>query len=125
MWQSRTLISHCDAELRFFAAAERRRTIEPSSFGNAMLLAFIVAQALDGGLTYIGIATFGASAEANPVVAWYVSVFGVAGGLALVKALAIACAATLHATERHRILAGLTALYLAAAVLPWTRLLWL
>jgi len=119
------LISHCDAELRFFVATARWQTIERCSFGNTMLLAFIVAQALDGVLTYVGIATFGASAEANPVVAWYVSAFGVGAGLALVKALAIACAATLHATARHRILAGLTAFYLAAAVLPWTRLLWL
>jgi hypothetical protein len=90
-----------------------------------MLLAFIVAQALDGALTYLGIATFGASAEANPVVAWYVSALGVAAGLAVVKALAIGCALTLHAMERHGIVAGLTVLYLAVAVVPWTRLLWL
>jgi len=90
-----------------------------------MLAAFIVAQALDGVLTYLGIATFGTSAEANPVVAWYVCAFGVGAGLVLVKALAIGCAAALHATEHHRTLAGLTVLYLAVAVLPWTRLLWL
>jgi hypothetical protein len=90
-----------------------------------MLLAFIVAQALDGTLTYLGITAFGTAAEGNPVVAWYVSVLGVGVGLAVVKVLAVACAATLHAMERHGIVAGLTVLYLAAAVLPWTRVLWM
>ena len=89
-----------------------------------MLLAFVIAQALDGALTYLGIAAFGAAAEANPVVAWYVSALGAGAGLAAVKGGAIACAATLHVTARHRILGGLTVLYLTAAVLPWTRLLW-
>jgi hypothetical protein len=90
-----------------------------------MLVAFIVAQALDGILTYVGIATFGASAEANPVVAWYVGMFGAGVGLTAIKAMAIACAATLHMNAQHLVLAGLTLLYLAAAVLPWTRILWL
>ena len=93
-------------------------------FGDAMLAAFIVAQALDGALTYLGIATFGAAAEANPVVAWYVSVFGAALGLAAIKAVAVGCAATLYLHDRHRTVAGLTILYLAGAVVPWTRLLW-
>ena len=88
-----------------------------------MLLAFVVVQALDGALTYLGIATFGASAEANPVVAWYVSVFGPGVGLAAVKGIAVACAAALHLNDRHRTLGGLTVLYVAGAVVPWTRLL--
>ena len=92
-------------------------------FGNAVLLAFVVAQALDGALTYLGIAAFGTAAEANPVVAWYVSAFGPGIGLAAVKAMAIACAATLHVNDRHRTLGGLTVLYVGAAVVPWTRLL--
>jgi len=90
-----------------------------------MLIAFVVAQALDGVLTYVGIATFGASAEANPVVAWYVGMFGAGVGITAVKAMAIACAATLHLNARHFILGGLTLFYLGAAVVPWTQLLWL
>jgi hypothetical protein len=100
-----------------YAIASRRR------FGDAVLFAFIVAQALDGALTYLGIAAFGTSAEANPVVAWYVSAFGPGVGLAAVKAMAIACAAMLHLNDRHRTLGGLTALYVGAALVPWTRLL--
>jgi hypothetical protein len=96
-----------------------------SRFGDAMLVGFVVAQALDGVLTYVGIATFGASAEANPVVSWYMAAFGAGAGLVAVKAVAIACAATLHLNARHAILGGLTLLYLGAAVLPWTQLLWL
>jgi CheY-like chemotaxis protein len=84
-----------------------------------------VAQALDGVLTYVGIATFGAAAEGNPVVSWYMSAFGAGFGLAAVKAVAVACAATLHLNARHAILGGLTLVYFGAAVLPWTRLLWL
>jgi Domain of unknown function (DUF5658) len=89
-----------------------------------MLLAFVVAQALDGVLTYVGIATFGTAVEGNPVVSWYVAMFGAGVGLAVVKAVAIGCAATLHLNARHAILGGLTLLYFGAAVLPWTRLLW-
>jgi len=99
------------------------RTTGGSSFGNAVLAAFVLAQALDAALTYVGIATFGASVEANPLVAWYVSAFGAGVGLAAVKTLAIGCAGALYMTARHRILGGLTVLYLAGAVLPWTRLL--
>ena len=90
-----------------------------------MLLAFVVAQALDGMLTYVGITTFGAGAEGNPVVSWYVATFGAGIGLVAVKAVAIACAATLHLNARHAILGVLTLLYVGAAVLPWTSLLWL
>ena len=82
-----------------------------------MLAVFVLAQALDAALTYVGITTFGTSIEANPVVAWWVSALGAGAGLAAVK--------TLYVTACHRILGGLTVLYLAGAVLPWTRLLWL
>jgi Domain of unknown function (DUF5658) len=101
-----------------------RNTTPPRSrFGDATLVAFIIAQALDGILTYVGITTFGTSAEANPVVAWYVTMFGAGVGLAAVKGMAIACAAALHLNARHLILGGLTLLYIAAAVVPWTRIL--
>jgi len=96
-----------------------------SLFGDAILLTFVLVQALDGAFTYLGIATFGAVAEANPVVAWTVSVLGLGAGIATAKTFAVVCAAALHANHRHRILGGLTVLYLAAAVLPWTRILWL
>src|SRR5262249_13445272 len=101
-------------------AAPLRVVSDHLGFGNAVLLAFVVAQALDSALTSLGIATFGTSAEANPVVAWYVSMFGPGIGLAAVKAIAVGCAAALHLNARHRTLGGLTLFYMAGAVVPWT-----
>ncbi len=95
------------------------------SLRDVALAAFIVAQALDALLTYRGIEVFGMSAEANPVVAWYVSALGVAGGLVVVKLLSVGCAVALHRLEQARILGGLTLLCVAVAVLPWARLLWM
>jgi hypothetical protein len=95
------------------------------SMRDATLVAFIVAQTLDALLTYRGLAVFGMTAEANPVVAWYVSMLGAAGGLAVVKLLSVGCALALHRLEQDRILGGLTMLCVGVAVLPWARLLWL
>ena len=40
-----------------------------SLFGDVVLVAFLVAQVLDGAFTYMGVMTFGLSVEANPVIA--------------------------------------------------------
>ncbi len=95
-----------------------------SWFGNAVLVAFCAAQLADGVLTYVGVKTFGSWIEANPVLAWYLGVFGV--GVALIGAttFAIVCAGALHLRAMHRTLGLLTILYLSAAVFPWTRMLW-
>jgi hypothetical protein len=92
-------------------------------FGNAMLLAFLIAQALDGALTYLGVMSYGVQIEGNPIVAWYIGELG--AGLAIVgaKGFATVCAATLHFYSRHRTVGLLTILYLAAAIWPWMRLL--
>src|SRR3989442_1843989 len=90
-FRSRTLISHPE------------RNQERSSFGDAMLLAFVIAQALDGALVYLGIAAFGAAAEANPVVAWYVSALGAGACLAAVTGGPIPSAPTPDVTPPHRI----------------------
>lgn len=89
-----------------------------------MLLAFVIVQTLDGAFTYMGVTTFGSTIEANPVVAWYIGSMGVAVGLVGIKTVGLLCAATLHYCHRHWTLGLLTMLYLLAAVLPWTRLLW-
>ena len=92
-------------------------------FGNTMLLFFLIAQAFDGGLTYLGIMRYGVQIEGNPIVAWYVSELGVGVAIAAAKGFATVCAATLHLYSRHRTLGLLTILYLTAAVWPWMRLL--
>jgi arginine exporter protein ArgO len=91
-----------------------------SRLANAVLLVFILAQVADGVLTYLGIRTFGASIEGNPIVAWYVTAFGAGAALIGAKGLAVACGAALHLLAMHRTIAALTLVYITAAVLPWT-----
>ena len=90
-------------------------------FGDGVLLTFILAQAADGALTYLGVAT-GSAMEGNPLVAWYIAMFGAGVAVVGAKAMAIACGATLHMRAMHRTIGLLTILYLAAAVLPWSLL---
>ena len=92
-------------------------------FGDATLVAFLVAQLCDGALTYVGIQMFGSQIEANPVLAWYIAATGMGAGILLMKMLAVACGALLHLQARHRTIGVLTILYLWAAVRPWTDLL--
>jgi hypothetical protein len=94
-----------------------------SRFGDAVLLVFLVAQVCDGVLTYVGVHTFGASIEANPVVAWYIAGLGVGTALIAAKGLAFSCAALLYLFDRHRTLAALAVLYAVVAVVPWLTLL--
>ena len=48
----------------------------PSLFGNVAVLSFLVVQALDGVLTYIGIAFWGPGIEANPIISSAVAYAG-------------------------------------------------
>lgn len=94
-----------------------------SIFGDAAILAFVLAQAADGVFTYLGIALFGTSIEGNPLVAWYVGALGAGTAVFGAKIFAVACGATLHYRSMHRTIAALTIIYLTAAVWPWTRTL--
>ncbi|MEO8258723.1 MAG: DUF5658 family protein [Acidobacteriota bacterium] len=87
------------------------------------MLLFLIAQLLDGVFTYVGIHTFGQAIEANPLLAWYIAMFGPGVALIGAKTVAVACAATLHFCARHRTVAVLTFVYLAAAVWPWTQII--
>ena len=94
-----------------------------SRFGDAVLVVFLFAQVCDGVCTYVGIHTFGASIEANPIVAWYIAGLGVGTALIAVKGLAFSCGALLYLLACHRTIAALAALYAVAAVVPWLTLL--
>lgn len=107
-----------------WCAVNRRFTSTRSLFGDAVLVAFLVAQVCDGVFTYLGITIFGTGIEANPIVAWYVMAAGVGTALVAMKALAVACGATLHFRAMHRTVGVLTVVYLSGAVWPWSRLLW-
>ncbi len=94
-----------------------------SGFGDLAVIAFLVVQALDGVLTYIGLVSLGSHMEGNPVVASLMVTFGMGPGLTGAKLVAATLGIGLHLTGVHRLVAVLTAIYLAAAVLPWTALL--
>ena len=93
-----------------------------SYFGDAVLLILLIAQLADGALTYVGVHVFGLEIEANPIVSWYIAMFGVGVALIAAKLLAATCAMTLHLKARHRTVGVLTVLYLGAAVWPWATL---
>jgi len=91
----------------------------PCLFGDVAVLSFLVVQALDGVLTYIGIAWWGPGIEANPIVSSAVAYAGPGAGLTVAKLVAAGCGILLHVRRVHTLVAFLTALYIAAAILPW------
>jgi len=94
-----------------------------SIFGDAVLLVFILAQVADGVFTYIGVSRFGTVIEGNPLLGWYIAMFGAGAAVIGAKSFAVACASTLHLRAMHRTIGVLAIIYLAAAVLPWSQLL--
>jgi Domain of unknown function (DUF5658) len=93
------------------------------TFGNLAIIAFLLVQAMDGALTYIGIVSFGPAAEGNPLLSWGMSILGAAPALAGAKMAASMFGIILHLTAVHRTVALLAALYVSAAILPWVELL--
>jgi hypothetical protein len=93
-----------------------------SRFGDAMVLGFVLVQCLDGMFTYLGVKTWGPSVEANPLVSSAIAAAGPGLGLVGAKLVAVGLGIVLHLRRVHVIVALLTALYIAAAVLPWTAL---
>ena len=97
--------------------------LRTASFGNFVVVAFLVAQACDGVLTYVGIRMYGIGIEGNPLLVWLMQALGQGAGLAAAKGVAGALGIALHLGSVHRVVAVLAALYLAAAVLPWVAIL--
>jgi Domain of unknown function (DUF5658) len=96
-----------------------------SRFGDVALVAFLLVQLFDGVLTYLGIITYGPGAEGNPVISSMMQTFGHAGGLMTAKFTAAGLGAALHFRRVHGLIAALTGLYVAAAIVPWAALLFL
>ena len=101
-----------------------RTFAERSRFGDAVIVLFLLAQAADGVMTYVGVTTFGVHLEANPLLASLMNMFGQGTAVAGAKLVASGLGISLHLVGVHRILAILTGVYLIAAVLPWAGLLW-
>lgn len=101
----------------------RRWMNRPSRFGDTAIVLFLLAQAADGAFTYIGVSKLGLSAEANPLILTLMVTIGAAPALLGAKLLATVCGISLHLLGVHRIVAFLTAVYMAGAVAPWAGLL--
>ena len=88
-----------------------------------LLAIFIVLQAADGLLTYAAVERFGLGAEGNPILATWMLLTGSEAALLGAKMLACFCGAVLYVAGVYHVLAGLSVLYLFAAVVPWLRIL--
>ena len=94
-----------------------------SVFGDLVIVAFLISQVLDGAFTYVGVSTFGAAIEVNPLMASLMTTVGHGPALALAKMLAAVLGITLHLRRVHGVVALLTGLYVTVAILPWAALL--
>jgi hypothetical protein len=84
-----------------------------------VVLGFVLVQCLDGAFTYLGVSIWGPGIEANPLVSSAVATAGLGPGLAGAKLVAIGFGMLLHLRRVHNVVAVLTAIYVAAAILPW------
>ncbi len=93
-----------------------------AAVGDFIIVLFLLTQALDGALTYVGVVG-GVATEGNPLLAWYSAAVGIGPTLAGAKLLASTCAVGLHVVRAHLVLVALTLFYTWAAVLPWAAIL--
>ena len=101
----------------------RPASISPSVFGNTVIVLFLLAQAADGVMTYVGVTTMGIHIEANPLLASLMAFVGEGAGVTMAKVLAGGLGISLHLLGVHRVMAVLTAVYVVGAVIPWACLL--
>jgi uncharacterized membrane protein len=100
-----------------------RAATERSAFGDVVLLLFLLAQAGDGVLTYVGVTVYGAHIEGNPLISWLMDMMGQGPGLTAAKVMAGVFGIALHLSAVHKIVAALAAFYFAAAIVPWIAVL--
>jgi uncharacterized membrane protein len=92
-------------------------------FGDIALIVFLLAQALDGVLTYVGVSMYGLGMEGNPLIAWMMTSMGEGPALAAAKLTAGIFGIALHLSAVHRAVALLAAFYFVVAIGPWTMIL--
>lgn len=83
------------------------------------LVLFLVAQALDGVFTYVAVDAVGTHAESNQFLVFWMALIGAGPALVLAKSVAALAGTFVYQRGLHGLLAGLTALYAAAAIGPW------
>lgn len=97
------------------------RPVDPVAWREATIVfaIFLVAQVLDGVLTFVGVSLLGVEVEANILLAAWMELIGAPAALVGAKALACGCGAILYCTAWHRPLAVTAGLLLGVAVIPW------
>jgi hypothetical protein len=65
-------------------------------YGDIALVVFLIAQVLDGALTYLGVTLYGPQMEGNPLIAWLMARMGDGPGLATAKITASFFGIVLH-----------------------------
>ena len=102
----------------------RRDKPQPTSqlLAQWIWVVFVLVQAFDGALTFVGMRTFGTRVEANPLIAWYAYALGPATAVWGAKLFAVACGIALYLAARHRTIAALAIIYVLGAVGPWIHL---
>lgn len=89
------------------------------TFGNCILIAFVLTQFLDGAFTFLAVQRFGIGAEGNPILVTWMVLTGHETAIVGAKVLAVFCGVVLYLAEVHIVLTGLTFLYLLAGIWPW------
>ena len=92
-------------------------------FGDVAVVLFLLVQASDGVLTYVGVSAYGVAIEGNPLIAWLMASIGEGPGLATAKLAAGAFGIALHLTAVHSAIVALTVFYVAVAIVPWMTIL--
>ena len=96
-----------------------------SKTANVAVVLFLIAQACDGVLTYIGVSLYGPAIEGNPVLGWLMGTMGQGLALATTKMTAGAFGIALHLSAVHKVVAALAGFYVIAAILPWIGILFI
>ena len=97
--------------------------VDRSIFGDVVLVAFLVAQWLDGVFTYVGVLTYGLGVEANPVLSTLMAAFGHGPALTAAKIVAATLGICLHLRQIHGAVAILALFYFTVAIFPWMMIL--
>lgn len=84
-----------------------------------VLAIFLIAQLLDGTLTYIGVREFGIEAEGNVLLTTLMHAWGAGPALVAAKTFSITCGVILFAVSVYRVLAAVAGACIGLAVVPW------
>jgi hypothetical protein len=101
------------------------RATDRSVFGDVALFVFLLVQAFDGVLTYVGVTTYGLHIEGNPLIGWMMGQLGHGAGLAAAKVTAGGFGIALHFSAVHKAVAALALFYVAVAIVPWIAILFI